>query len=114
MANVPEFRGRFGSLECVFLGPNSDKNCANLAKKLLPSGCLTITIITLGIRSNGCQSQFKGAKKWFLQDEWIVQHRTKQPERLCFSANGGLGIGVSASMPGNERGFCYWEAADVV
>jgi hypothetical protein len=38
---------------------------------------------------------------------------TKQPERLRFSANGGLGIGVSASMPGNERGFLLLEAADV-
>jgi hypothetical protein len=109
-----EFRRRFGSAKCVFLGPDLDKNCANLAKKLLLYECLTITIMILVIRSNGYQSQFKGVRKWFLQDEWIVQHRTKQPEWLCFSANGGLGIGVSASMPGNERGFCYWEAADVV
>ncbi len=33
--------------------------------------------------------------------------------RLCICANGGLGIGVSASVPGNERGFLLSERADV-
>lgn len=43
-----------------------------------------------------------------------MQHRELNNLYGCASAqNGGLEIDVSASVPGNERGFLLLEAADV-
>jgi hypothetical protein len=44
-----------------FLEPKLGKNCMNLVKKLLPTGRLTIIIISLVVRINGYQSQIKSA-----------------------------------------------------
>jgi len=47
------------------LGPKLGKNCMNLVKKLLPTGCLTIIIISLVVRINGYRGQVEGVKNGF-------------------------------------------------